>query len=163
MVSPLINSYTQAFAHRLTHRANAWAAVRGGKDYPNLLGTVKFFQTQAGVLVMAEIWGLPPSGDGSGVFAFHIHEGESCTGNETDEFADTRTHLNPSDAPHPQHMGDLPPLFSNRGYAWSAFLTSRFTIRDILNRTVVIHSAPDDFTTQPSGNSGVKIACGVIR
>ncbi|MFQ7398750.1 MAG: superoxide dismutase family protein, partial [Neglectibacter sp.] len=51
----------------------------------------------------------------------------------------------------------------NHGYAWSAFLTSRFTIRQVLGRTLIIHGSPDDFTTQPAGNSGKRIACGEIR
>ena len=42
-------------------------------------------------------------------------------------------------------------------------LTNRFAVKDIIGRTVVIHDKPDDFTTQPSGGSGVKIACGEIK
>jgi len=63
---------------------------------------------------------------------------------------------------HPHHAGDLPPLFGNNGYALSMFLTTRFSVSEIIGRTVILHSAPDDFTSQPAGNSGVKIACGVI-
>ena len=40
--------------------------------------------------------------------------------------------------------------------------TDRFTVDDAIGKTVVIHSEPDDFRTQPSGNAGTKIACGVI-
>lgn len=62
-------------------------------------------------------------------------------------------------------FSDLCSVFKRRAdsKAFSAFLTDRFTVKEILNRTVVIHSRPDDFTTQPSGNSGEKIACGVIK
>lgn len=157
----MINSSTQAFCCRLTRPANAWAAVRGGKEYPRLLGTVKFFQTTAGVLVLAEVWGLPKTP--TGVFGFHIHAGGSCTGNGENEFADADGHLNPEKKPHPEHMGDMPPLFAQHGYAWLSFLTSRFTVRDILGHTLIVHQDPDDFTTQPSGNAGKMIACGVIR
>lgn len=160
-VIKLIHSSTQAFCCRLTHRANAWAAVRGGKENPRLLGSVKFFQTQAGVLVLAEIWGLPESE--AGFFGFHIHAGRDCVGNGENEFAGAEGHLNPEETPHPEHMGDLPPLTAQNGYAWTAFLTSRFTIRDILGRTVIIHAGSDDFKTQPSGGAGKMIACGVIR
>lgn len=160
----MIHSNTQAFCHRLGRRANAWAAIRGGRDHPRLLGCVKFFQTQAGVLVLAEVWGLPSREENpSGIFGFHIHSGKGCTGTEEMEFADADGHLNPSASPHPEHMGDLPPLFAKNGYAWSVFLASRFTIRDILGRTVILHASPDDFTSQPSGNAGKMIACGVIR
>ena len=57
----------------------------------------------------------------------------------------------------------MPPLFSNRGYALQAFLTDRFTVGEILGRTVIIHDGTDDFTSQPAGNAGARIACGVIR
>ena len=50
-----------------------------------------------------------------------------------------------------------------QGYAWLSFYDKRFTIKDILGRSVVVHSGADDFHSQPSGNSGAKIACGVIR
>lgn len=163
-MTTLISSNTQAFCHRLNRRANAWAAIRGNREHPRLLGSVKFFQTPAGVLVLAEVWGLPNRAENpSGIFGFHIHSGRSCTGTPEQEFADADGHLNPAELPHPQHMGDLPPLFAGNGYAWTSFLTSRFTIRDILGRTLIIHAAPDDFTTQPSGNAGEMIACGVIR
>ena len=57
----------------------------------------------------------------------------------------------------------MPPLFSNDGYALQAFLTDRFTVRDIIGRTVILHDEVDDFTSQPAGNAGERIACGVIR
>ena len=91
----------------------------------------------------------------------HIHEGGACTG---DGFADTGGHYNPAGADHPCHAGDLPPLFATGGgRAELRVLTDRFSVREIIGRTVVIHSGPDDFTTQPAGNAGSKIACGVIQ
>ncbi|MBP3369234.1 MAG: superoxide dismutase family protein, partial [Clostridia bacterium] len=47
--------------------------------------------------------------------------------------------------------------------AFLAFVTDRFTVSEVVSKTVVIHDRPDDFTTQPSGNAGNKIACGVIE
>ena len=64
--------------------------------------------------------------------------------------------------PHPFHAGDFPPLLENNGYAYSKFLTNKFKISEIIGKVIIIHDLPDDFTTQPSGNSGTKIACGVI-
>ena len=72
-------------------------------------------------------------------------------------------HFNPGGMSHPFHAGDLPPLLSNQGYAWTAFFDRRFTIEEIIGKSVVIHAHADDFTTQPSGNSGNPIACGEIR
>lgn len=149
----------------LRRRPNALAAISGSKDYPQLSGTVRFYQMRRGVLVAAEVSGLPlASGQcGNKIFAFHIHSGNRCAGNETDPFADAMTHYNPDGCPHPAHAGDLPPLFANRGYAFQVFLTDRFSVREIIGKTVIIHSNPDDFTTQPAGNAGTKIACGQIR
>ena len=117
------------------------------------------------MLVTADIYGLPTGETGcdSGVFGFHIHEGEDCGSNGQEPFSNTKGHYNPRDCPHPYHAGDLPPLFENDGYAYMSFLTNRFTATEIIGRTVVIHLKPDDFHSQPSGNSGEKIACGVIK
>ena len=92
----------------------------------------------------------------------HIHSGMSCTGNKTDNFADAMTHYNPDNCPHPYHAGDMPPIFGVNGTAFSVFLTDRFSVKEIIGKSVIIHANPDDFTTQPSGNSGEKIACGII-
>ena len=137
---------------------DAAAIIRGSDAYPRLRGQVKFYQRRECVLVQAVIQGLPATK--SGFFGFHIHAGSSCTG---PDFADTGSHFNPTDAPHPLHAGDLPPLMSCHGNAYLSVATDRFNIADIFGRTVVIHSMPDDFRTQSAGNAGTKIACGVIR
>lgn len=132
--------------------AQAVADILGG----GIKGTVHFSRQAAGVLVTARLRNLPRDG----FFAFHIHEGPSCSGAG---FADTRGHFNPTGAAHPDHAGDLPPLLSCDGNAYLSVLTNRFSLEDVLGRTVVIHSGTDDFRTQPSGNPGEKLACGVIR
>ncbi len=149
----------------LHQRPQAWARVQGSEQYPALQGIVRFYQTPRGVVVSAEILGLPEEEEpcSSPIFAFHIHEGGECSGTREDPYANVRMHYNPSGCPHPFHAGDLPPLFGSDGYAFSAFLTNRFTVEEIVGKTVVIHNQPDDFKTQPSGDAGQKIACGVIR
>ncbi len=144
----------------------SFARIKGSPEYPQINGIVQFRQTDNGVLVTANIYGLPHNDSPceSPIFGFHIHEGTSCTGNEDDPFADAKSHYNPNNCPHPHHAGDLPPLFGNSGgYAFLSFLTDRFALNDVIGKTIIIHSNPDDFTTQPSGNSGKKIACGIIR
>ncbi|MGN1003075.1 MAG: superoxide dismutase family protein [Oscillospiraceae bacterium] len=138
---------------------DAVALVAGDPAHPGLTGRVKFYQTPCGVIVSADVQGLPMDSE-YGVFAFHIHEGEDCGG---EGFADSKGHFNPEGKLHPGHAGDLPPLFSNGGRASMAVLTDRFRVSQVIGRTVIIHSGPDDFHTQPSGNPGSKIACGVIR
>lgn len=146
-------------------RAQAAASIAGSENYPDISGIVRFYQTGEGVIVWAEISGLPQTSRPchGRIFAFHIHKGSDCGGNMDDPFADAMTHYNPDGCEHPYHAGDLPPLFGNRGLAVGIFLTDRFSVEEVLGRTVIIHDHPDDFTTQPSGNSGTKIACGVIR
>ena len=147
------------------HRPDAVAELKGSAAYPDLHGRVAFYQTDKGVLVTAVVEGFPQENGKCRypVYAMHIHAGESCTGNASDPFADTGSHYNPNGCPHPYHAGDLPPLFSNQGSAWSAFVTDRFSVKEIKNKTVVIHERADDFKTQPAGDAGKKIACGVIR
>lgn len=89
--------------------------------------------------------------------------GTSCTGNPIDEFADAKTHYNPQNCPHPYHAGDLPPLFENNGYSYMSVFINKFKVKDLIGKVIIIHDMPDDFTTQPSGNSGTKIACGEIK
>lgn len=145
-------------------RPYAFAKIKGSNDHPHINGTAYFYKIQAGVLASIQLNGLPASDDicKKPIFAVHIHSGGSCTGNSTDPFADAMTHYNPNNCNHPYHAGDLPPIFGVNGLGFSAFLTNRFSIEEIIGKTLIIHLAPDDFTTQPSGNSGVKIACGVI-
>ncbi len=141
----------------------AIAHIKGSREYPTLHGTITFAQTPKGVLVTAQVYGLPDDNEyNAGVFAFHIHNGMSCTGTREDPFVDAGTHYNPKDVLHPYHAGDLPPLFSNNGYAYMSVLTNRFNLREIIGRVIIIHRNVDDFSTQPAGNAGAKIACGKI-
>ena len=148
----------------LTQMPAAYAELMGNPGTGEITGIVRFFPIGAGVLVNAEIYGLPADVNpcASDIFGFHIHEGHSCTGNESDPYANTGGHYNPALCPHPAHEGDMPPLFGYNGSAWMMYYTDRFNLSDIIGKTVIIHSQPDDFTTQPSGNSGAKIACGTI-
>ena len=137
---------------------SAKAIVQGYGEYRALYGEVLFLPRKNMVLVSASISGFPK--DRSMFHGFHIHKGESCTGIG---LADTKGHYDPKQQTHPFHAGDLPPLLSYGSSAYLSFRTNRFTVRELIGRTVVIHSGTDDFRTQPSGDSGRKIACGVIR
>lgn len=148
----------------LRNYPDAVAHIKGSEDYPEIKARVEFYIVRDGVLVYTEAGNLPTSENKPfRVFAYHIHEGKQCAGDAEDPFADAKSHYNPTDEDHPYHAGDLPPLFSNYGYAWNIVLTSRFNLNDVIGRTIIIHLNPDDFTTQPSGDSGPKIACGIIE
>ena len=100
----------------------AVAHIRGSMEYPDIKGIAHFYQTTDKVLVLTEMMNLPSDKENGkaacegGIFAVHIHEGTSCTGNETDPFANAMTHYNPNNCGHPYHAGDMPPLFENEGY-----------------------------------------------
>jgi len=154
----------------LSRTPDAKAEVVGGPLGPNIRGTVNFYRIYNGTLVTAEIYNLPrmvPAQGSSppvGPFGFHIHEGDSCVpGDPQDPFQSARGHYNPTGMTHPLHSGDMPVLFSDsNGYAFLAFYTDRFTPDQVVNRTVIIHQNPDDFRSQPAGNAGKRLACGVI-
>lgn len=164
---------------RLRGRPDAAANVFGSPEYPSIRGTVAFYQLSDKVLVQANFIGLPDQVQlseegkpcGGSILGFHIHAGSSCTGNDTDPFADAGAHYDstltkPGDTkgcPHPYHAGDLPPLFVNDGSAFMIVATNRFTVKEILGRAVIVHAHPDDFHTQPAGDADGKIACGIIR
>ena len=150
------------FLSLLTNQApDAVAVLKGSPMYSDINGIVKFYALpESGLLIAAEVSDLPEgvNEDAPAFFAFHLHE----TGNCSDDFSRTGNHYNPNNAPHPQHAGDFPPLLSNDGYVWMVFYDSFLTLPMVLNRSVIIHQNPDDFTTQSAGNAGTKIACGVV-
>lgn len=141
-----------------TGRPDAVAWIRGGEKAPCLKGSVRFYQLPDSVLAEAELTGLPCEPP-SGFFALHIHEKDDCSGQG---FPNTGGHYDPQKQPHPFHAGDLPPLLSCGGRAYLAVKTGRFCVKDIIGRTVVIHGGADDFHSQPAGNAGEKIGCGLI-
>lgn len=151
----------------LNGRPAARASIKGDKAHWGLHGSAAFYPAASGTLVVAELFGLPGSGGTAGgkngVYGFHIHDGGQCTGDASDPFKNAGLHFNPEGTEHPWHAGDMPPLFGSAGYAFLAFFTTRFSVQDVLGRTVIIHDMPDDFTTQPAGNAGKKIGCGLIR
>ena len=148
----------------------ACAEMCGSELAPNLTGRVCFFDVQGGTWVEAEICGLPAyraagkDGQPIGPHGFHIHEGASCEpAHSADPFTSAGSHWNPTNQPHGNHAGDFPVLFSNHGVAIMHFFTDRFSVEDVIDKTVIIHQNPDDYRSQPAGNSGKRLACGVIR
>jgi Cu-Zn family superoxide dismutase len=148
----------------------ASATIMGGPLAPNLTGMVWFIEVPGGVEVQAIVQGLPPyqpaQGDQSpvGPHGFHIHEYGNCAvGDPNNPFHAVGEHWNPDHQPHGNHAGDFPILISNNGWARMTFFTNKFDVEDIIGKAVVIHQNPDDYRSQPAGNSGKKLACGVIK
>lgn len=142
-----------------------------GPDGSRVWGRVTFHQPEgrdAGgrVFIRADINGLRSNQR----FGFHVHEKGDCTG---PDFMGAGGHFNPDGKPHgdpatpERHAGDLPNLQSNgEGVAVFSTTTDLLTVapgpRSVVGRSVIVHANPDDFRTQPTGNSGARIACGVI-
>ena len=148
----------------------AYALLVAGPDYTSITGLVTFTDIPGGAVVCADVRGLPEympaSGDKSpvGPFGFHIHEGSLCGIGDPDRpFEGCGGHWNPTNQPHGNHAGDFPVLVASSGRARMCFVTERFSVDEILGRTVIIHENPDDYRSQPAGNSGRRIACGSIK
>ena len=132
------------------------------------IGTATFTQRKGGVEIMVKVSGLPP-----GKHGMHIHENGKC---ETPGFATAGSHYNPTGKHHgaspPQgkHIGDLPNLdVKEDGTAKSTSIAKGATLgkgaTSLLKEggtALVIHAQPDDEKTDPTGNSGDRIACGVV-
>lgn len=163
------NTQTQQFIP--SHYNSAYAIFVPGPDYPGIRGLVTFADIAGGgTLVCADVTGLPPykpaDGDKSpvGPFGFHIHEKGMCEiGNPAKPFEGCGGHWNPTNQPHGNHAGDFPVLVADNGHAKMNFITERFTVDEVLGRSVMIHENPDDYRSQPAGNSGKRIACGSIK
>ncbi len=129
-------------------------------------GTVNFVTKGDKVLVTARISGLTPGNHG-----FHVHEKGDCSSGDG---LSAGGHFNPASQPHAhpsttaRHVGDMSMLVAdNNGVATLTTELDLITIgsgpNDIVGKGVIVHKDADDFKTQPTGNAGARLACGVIR
>ncbi|CAM3698041.1 superoxide dismutase family protein [Polynucleobacter brandtiae] len=154
----------QSMEHGTGQKASSTLDPRSGS---NTKGTVNFVWQGHDVLVTGNFSGLKPNAEQG----FHVHEKGDCSAPDATSAGghfnpDTKYHGMPnSDA---SHAGDMPNIKSdaNGNAVYSAKL-SGFSVstgsNGILGRSVVIHRDPDDYKSQPAGNSGPRIACGLIK
>lgn len=157
---------TDSLFRFLVNQPQAFAEIKGSDAFPDIHGMVSFYGFEKGTIVLADISGLPTDDGpcGGRFFGFHIHEGNACgSGAGNNAFSSAGGHFNPNACEHPFHAGDMPVLEESEGRAWMAFYTNRFLPADIRGKTVIIHDMPDDYRSQPAGDSGMRIACGVIQ
>ncbi|MDB4906895.1 MAG: superoxide dismutase family protein [Gemmatimonadetes bacterium] len=144
-------------------RAVATLAPTAGNS---VTGTVQFVQSGNKVLVSGEVRGLKPDAQ----HGFHVHEKGDCS---SPDGMSTGGHFNPTGAAHgnhdmgEHHAGDLPVLKADAsGTAKFNYESTTISVgsgaTDIVGRGLIVHRDPDDFKTQPTGNSGPRLACAVV-
>jgi Cu-Zn family superoxide dismutase len=145
-------------------RARADLEARSGSQ---AAGYADFVERGDKVLVSVKVTGLTPNS----VHGFHVHEKGDCSA------ADAMTaggHFNPDGNPHShpgqlkRHAGAMPNLVANgNGEALATFEVDTIRVDDgkygILRRALIVHTNPDDYVSQPVGNAGGRIACGIIK
>lgn len=172
---PYYQGYQQMYYNNYAYdqnsnNAGAIAYIQGGPLAPNINGVVLFQNVEGGTIVNVEVNGLPAYKPGTdttspiGPHGFHIHINGTCEiGDVNEPFKAAGEHWNPDNQPHGNHAGDFPVLFSNDGYARMSFFTNRLKPRDVVGKAIIIHQNPDDYRSQPAGNAGKRLACGVIQ
>jgi len=129
-------------------------------------GVARFEQRGNKVLVTAEVRGLKPNAE----HGFHVHEKGDCSAPDA---MSAGGHFNPAGKPHghhgqpERHAGDMPNLKADaNGVATLRFETDLITVAagaaSVIGRGLIVHRDPDDYKTQPTGNSGPRLACAVI-
>jgi len=130
-------------------------------------GTITITETADGLVFKPELKGLQ-----AGEHGFHVHQNPSCEpaikDGERQAAASAGGHLDPADTnqhagPDGQgHLGDLPMIRVDSNGNQQEVTAGRMKLKDVKNRTLVVHQQADDYTTSPSGSSGSPIACGII-
>lgn len=155
-------------AETATQASVTATATLAGASGSTAAGQLTFTPTGDGVTVAGELTGLPASTE----HGFHVHEKGDCSAPDASTAGE---HFNPDMAPHagptatPRHLGDIPNVQSDAaGKAVVNATIQGATLRDggahdIAGKAVIVHAKADDYKTQPSGNSGDRIACGVIN
>lgn len=132
-------------------------------------GSLKLTAVESGVHITGTVQGLNPNAE----HGFHIHEKGDCSAPDA---SSAGAHFNPTSQPHghpeeggPRHLGDMVNLRADdQGIAQVDTIVEGASLGtgradDVLGKAIVVHEKPDDYTSQPSGDSGGRIACGVIR
>ena len=164
--APFVSVLALAVAGCATPQGPAATANLRPTTGNNASGTVRFVQSGSQVLVSGEVRGLKPGA----VHGFHVHEKGDCSSGDGNSAGG---HFNPEGKPHGQHgqgmhhAGDLPSLKADaNGVAAFSFESKTITVgsgaTDVVGKGLIVHRDPDDFTTQPTGNSGPRLACAVI-
>ncbi len=146
----------------------ATATLVGAPGDTDFKGTVTFTPEGNGVRVEAHLDGV----DQAGQHAFHVHETGECTHGEGDKhFTSAGSHFNPAGVEHacpptePRHAGDLGNIEVTNGSGHAVSTTTLLSLsgdNSVVGKAIILHAKADDCKTQPTGDAGDRLACGVV-
>ena len=160
MLSPYLTSCSNQVIHTSSGKAQAKVFTQDQK----VLGKIQFENNRGKVKITGKFKGLIPNSK----LGFHIHQKGVCNG----DFKSSGGHFNPMKLPHGKpgissHIGDLGNLVTDKdGYAFYEFESDQIELtgnHSIVGKAVIIHSGQDDMISQPSGDAGNRIGCGVLQ
>jgi len=162
--SSFTEAQTDSTKKRMPVRVVSAVAIISGNTPEGITGTIRFVRLKKGVRVTGEIYGLTP-----GKHGFHIHENGAC---DRPTFETAGPHFNPDAHKHgdmtmDSHAGDYGNIVADDyGVAKFSFIDKEASFKgkySIIGKSVLIHEKEDDLKTDPSGNSGARIGCGIIQ
>jgi superoxide dismutase, Cu-Zn family len=148
--------------------ATATASLQGAPEDTDFQGTVTITPEGAGVKIVADLSGV----DKDGPHGFHLHQTGECTHGEGDKhFTSAGGHFNPTNADHacpptePRHAGDFGNIEVANGTGHLEITTDSLSLsgdNTVVGKAFILHAKGDDCKTQPTGDAGDRLACGVV-
>jgi len=146
----------------------ATATLQGAPTDTDFTGTITFTPDGNGVKIVADLQGV----DTDGPHGFHVHQTGECTHGEGDKhFTSAGGHFNPANAEHacpptePRHAGDLGNIEVSGGTAHLEATSNLLSLsgpNSVVGKAIILHAKADDCKTQPTGDAGDRLACGVV-
>jgi Cu-Zn family superoxide dismutase len=165
---PTINTTAPPPEPETTALETATATLQGAPEDTDFKGMVTFTPEGNGVRVMVHLEGV----DQAGAHGFHVHETGECTHGEGDKhFTSAGGHFNPTGAEHacpptePRHAGDLGNVEVTDGNGHVEISTTLLSLsgaNSVVGKAIILHAKADDCKTQPTGDAGDRLACGVV-
>jgi len=165
--APVAPSTPAATADMTTTPAAGTMAILAATEGNSVTGEITFAAVDGGVAITGQVNGLSPNTE----HGFHVHETGDCS---APDGTSAGGHFNPTDSAHGRvsagehHVGDTDNIRADdTGVARVDTRLDGATLADgaptdVLGRAVIVHADPDDYATQPTGNAGARLACGVI-
>lgn len=165
---PTMNTTPATETEQAPATETATATLQGAPGDTDFNGTITFTPEGNGVRVVAHLEGV----DADGAHGFHVHQTGECAHGEGDKhFTSAGSHFNPANVEHacpptePRHAGDLGNIEVTGGTGHleqSSTLLSLSGDNSVVGKAIILHAKADDCKTQPTGDAGDRLACGVV-